>query len=110
MKNYEKIPVYFNKAQQAKIFELLDRVKLMIAKGNQDTDYLVRFIYAEVKEIQPRITQVFCNYYNCDGKLAFAIKVGSKYSDVINFDLEIVKGWVIGAPNGHLSRYYKVRW
>jgi hypothetical protein len=105
-----RYPLYFSIKQQALVLDLMDSIRHIVKSEGQGTSSVLHILYTNLKEINPGVSAVSCNYYDCDGRKAFAIKIESVYSDLIDFGGRCYKGFVFGAPNGHLSRYYKLRW
>lgn len=103
-------PIYFNETQRKEILYLLESVREIAKAEGQGTCSLLHILYTQIREINPKIKSVSCNYYDCAGRKAFAIKVAGSFTDLIKFDGDVVKGWVFGAPNGHLSKYFKLSW
>lgn len=107
MKNY---PIYFNKKQQEQMLSLLEEISEKAKQQNQGTCTIHEDYYEKIREINQKVTSVSANYYDCDGKIAFALKLSNKWTDKISFDGQLIKGFVFGAPHGHLTKYYKLRW
>lgn len=107
MMNYS---IYFNKKQQEQMTALLDVIAEKAKLQNQGTCTIHEDFYNQIHEINQKITVVSCNYYDCDGRIAFAMILTNNYNNTIKFEGNDYKGFVFGAPRGHLNKYYKLRW
>jgi hypothetical protein len=102
--------IYFNKIQQQRMLELLEKIAFDAKNQYQGNCTIHEDYFDRIKEINPSITSVSANYYDCDGRIAFALKLTDRYENCINFDGNISKGFAWGNPRGHLEKYIRLRW
>lgn len=102
--------IYINKSQEEKLRELLEEIGTTAKSQSQGSCTIHEDFYDRIREIVPKVTVVSCNYYDCDGKLAFAIMLTNKYNNPIKMNGSVKKGFAFGAPRGHLEKYFKLRW
>jgi hypothetical protein len=76
-----------------------------ISKQGQGNCTIHNDLYDEVKSIYPELTSLSANYYDCEGTIAFALKI----SPLFNYDGENYFGFATSCPRGHLTKYYKIR-
>jgi len=102
--------IHFSDAQLSQMFILLDEISAKAKTQNQGNSTIHLDFFKQIQAINPNITSISGNHYDCDGKAAFALKLTDKSNSLLYFDGFIVKGFAFGAPVGHLNRYCKLRW
>jgi len=102
--------IYFDENQQEEMFLLLDEISAKAKTQNQGTSTIHFDFFKQIQAINPEITSVSGNHYDCDGKAAFALLLTNKSKSKLIFNGYVCKGFAFGAPIGHLSKYFKLRW
>lgn len=103
-------PIYIGAKKFDELSDLLTGPIAEQARNqNQGTCSIQNDFFEKFKEIIPKLTNVSCNYYDCDGVPALTIKIGNDWTSTIKIDGDTYKRFVLGAPQGHLSKYYKIR-
>ena len=102
--------IHFSEAQISQMLVLLDEISAKAKSQYQGNSTVHLDFFKQIQAIHPEITSVSGNHYDCDGKAAFALLLTNKSKSLLNFDNYSVKGFSFGAPHGHLSKYYNLRW
>jgi hypothetical protein len=102
--------IHFSSFQVSQMLVLCDEISEKAKTQNQGTSTIHLDYFKQIQSINSLITSVSGNYYDCDGKPAFALLLTDASKSLLVFDGYVCKGFAFGAPIGHLSRYFKLRW
>lgn len=109
-------PIYWNKKQINSLNEFIDPLIPLFRNGNQGMSISSIIGDENLKKfftINPKVTNISCNYYSCEGKagsmIVCCLKFSNSYDSQNSFSGQICKGIKIICSSytcgGHLLHY-----